>query len=80
MNHLNQTLMANFFDASAKYAEQRATLAPESEKPFWLGRAAADRAAGTLKNIRAVELVLNLRTKHSSTPALATLCETLTKS
>jgi len=78
MNHLRQTFMANFFDASAKYAEKRATNAPESERQFWLGRAAADRAAGTLKNFRAVELILNLRKKHSSTPAFATLCKNLT--
>jgi hypothetical protein len=78
MNHLKNTFMANFFDASAKYAERRAANAPESERQFWLGRAAADRAAGTLKKIQAVELILNLRKNHSQTPAFATLCENLT--
>jgi hypothetical protein len=77
MNHLNQSLMANFFWSSASYADARATRAPESEKQFWLGRAAAARAAGTLKNISAVELVLKLEKTHCSTPAFATLCENL---
>jgi hypothetical protein len=69
--------MVNFFDASASHAETRATNAPESEKQFWLGRAAADRAAGTLKNFLAVELILKLRKNHCSTPAFATLCDNL---
>ena len=76
--HLNQTLMANFFASSASYADTRAIRAPESEKQFWIGRAAAARAAGTLNDIRAVELVLNLEKKHSGTRAFEKLCDNLT--
>jgi hypothetical protein len=77
MIHLRQTVMANFFSASADYAETRATLAPESERQFWLGRAAADRAAGVLNDIQKVELILKLRKTHCGTVAFAGLCENL---
>lgn len=70
--------MANFFGASASYAETRATRAPESEKQFWQGRAASARACGTLTNIRAVELILKLQQKHCSNPKFSEICETLT--
>ena len=74
---LRATFTQNFFGASARYAETRATLAPESEKQFWIGRAAADRAAGTLNEIQKVELILKLRKNHCCTPAFAGLCENL---
>ena len=79
MNHLNKTLMANFFGSAATYADDRVTRAPESEKQFWIGRAAAARAASTLDDIRATELVLNLQKTQCGSPAFATLCENLTK-
>ena len=80
MNSLSQTFMANFFSASGIYAATRATLAPESEKQFWLGRAAASKAAGKLADFRKVELILNLQKKHCSNPAFATLCANLNPS
>jgi len=76
--NLGPSLQANFFGASASYSETRAIRAPESEKQFWLGRAAAARACGIVQNGSAVELVLNLKKKHCSNPKFAELCETLT--
>jgi hypothetical protein len=69
--------MQNFFGASASYAEKRATLAPESERQFWIGRAAADHAACALNDIRKTELIWKLRKNHCGTPAFAGLCENL---
>jgi hypothetical protein len=70
--------MANFFNASARYSMARAVRAPEAERNFWNGRAAAALAAGTLKDFRAVEVILNLQKKHASNPTFTSLCETLT--
>lgn len=69
--------MANFFAASAAYSLKRACRAPETERQFWMGRNAAALAAGTLKDFRAVEVILNLQKKHASNPTFASLCETI---
>jgi hypothetical protein len=79
MSHLNQTLVTNFFGAIAEHDEKRMLRAPQSEKQFWIGRAASNRAAGKSANLRAVEFILKLRRNHCSNPLFATLCQNMEK-
>ncbi len=73
----SQTIRQTFFSELAAFAYTRASRAPDSERPYWLGRVMADRALAKLKSDKVANVILELRTKHCSTPAFFNLCAKL---